>query len=94
MGTQLKLRSYKLPQDLIELLERKAAEEGTTQTELVVRGLMYVLGIDGYIDAGTANGTAKDIDELKNAVDELRTQVKELDGRLGKSNRQPAALRS
>jgi hypothetical protein len=37
--------NFKLPAELIEALHLKAKQDGTTATELVIRGLHYILGL-------------------------------------------------
>lgn len=45
MKKEYKQVNYKLPPDVVEALNTKAKEEGTTATNLVLRGLEHVLGI-------------------------------------------------
>ena len=51
--------SYYLPQDLIDMLNIKAAKEGVSKSSLVVEGLRYVLKEE--IKAAKA----KEIEEIK-----------------------------
>jgi len=72
--------NFKLPDELIELLKRRAAEQGSTVTDLVIQGIQQVLGIqsssvDTSIDLGIYERLQRLEERIDNRIDDLEAKL-------------------
>jgi hypothetical protein len=65
--------NFKLPPDLIETLDVKADNEGTTRTELVIQGIRYILGLPGIQTNSVDNRIYSRIETLEARLHQIET---------------------
>jgi len=72
--------NFKLPDNLIEALKHKAAEQGVTATDLVIQGIQQVLGVqsssvDKNIDTGIYERLQYLEKRIDNRIDDLEAKL-------------------
>lgn len=79
--------NFKLPDELIDGLKRKATEQGLTATDLVIQGIRLVLGlepgsVDTSIDKGVDSSVDTDIYGVYEQLQRIDSRIDNLEAKL------------